>query len=104
MNRVAFKMKLDPGQAEEYKKRHDALWPELKKLIKDAGISHYSIFLDDESNVLFAVLDIQDIGQLSELPNHTIMKKWWAFMKDIMDTNADNSPVSKQLQELFYLD
>lgn len=103
MKRVAFKMKLHSGQAEEYKRRHNELWPDLKKLLKDSGISHYSIFLDDESNTLFAVLTIQEIGQLSELPSHTIMKKWWAFMYDIMDTNADNSPVSKQLQEVFYL-
>jgi L-rhamnose mutarotase len=104
MNRVAFKMKLHSGQAEEYKKRHNAIWPELKSLLKQAGISNYSIFLDEESNTLFAVMSIQAENKLSDLPNHSIMKKWWTFMNDIMDTNADNSPTSKQLQEVFYLD
>lgn len=104
MDRVAFKMKLHSGQAEEYKKRHNAIWPELKSLLKQAGISNYSIFLDEETNTLFAVMSIKAENKLSDLPNHSIMKKWWTFMNDIMDTNADNSPTSKKLQEVFYLD
>ena len=103
MQRVAFKMKLFKGSEEEYKRRHDALWPELKTLLKEAGIKDYSIFLDEETNALFGFLTISDISQLDELPKHPVMKKWWAFMKDIMETNEDNSPVNISLKEVFYL-
>ena len=103
MKRVAFKMKLFKGSEEEYKKRHDALWPELKTLLKETGIEDYSIFLDEETNILFGVLKTKDPLNLDELPKHPVMKKWWAHMKDIMDSNPDNSPVSVPLKEVFYL-
>ena len=103
MKRVAFKMKLLRGCEEEYKKRHDALWPELKILLKETGIEGYSIFLDEETNVLFGVLKIKNPLKLDELPKHPVMKKWWAHMKDIMESNPDNSPVSVPLKEVFYL-
>jgi len=102
MQRIAFKMKLYKGFEEEYKKRHDALWPELSALLKDAGIKEYSIFLDESSNDLFAYLTVTDSEELDSLPTYPIMKKWWAYMKDIMETNADDSPVSKPLKEVFY--
>ena len=103
MPRVAFKMKLFKGCEEEYKRRHNALWPELEILLKQAGIKEYSIFLDEEINTLFGYLTIKDVTQLDELPNHPVMKKWWAYMKDIMETNEDNSPVNISLKEVFYL-
>ena len=103
MARVAFKMKLFKGFEEEYRKRHDILWPELEQLLKTTGISEYSIFLDDETNFLFGVLKIDDPKALDNLPGQPVMKKWWAYMKDIMETNDDNSPVSIPLKEVFYL-
>jgi L-rhamnose mutarotase len=103
MPRVAFKMKVFKGCEEEYKRRHDALWPELEALLKEAGIKDYSIFLDDETNILFGYLTIDDKTKLDELPNQPVMKKWWAYMKDIMETNKDNSPVNMPLKEVFYL-
>jgi L-rhamnose mutarotase len=103
MPRIAYKMKLFKGCEDEYKKRHDALWPELKILLKQTGIKEYSIFLDEETNYLFAYFFIEDVSKLSDLPMETVMKKWWAFMKDIMETNDDNSPVSIPLKEVFYL-
>src|SRR4051812_3421006 len=103
MHRVAFKMKLFKGKEDEYKKRHDAIWPELKSLLKATGIEDYSIFLDEETNVLFGVLNIEDPGKLDELPDHPVMKKWWNHMKDIMETNEDGSPVSVRMSEVFYL-
>ena len=103
MQRVAFKMKLLKGFEQEYKKRHDALWPELKSLLKKTGIKDYSIFLDEETNILFAYLTIDDVLKLNDLPNEAIMKKWWDYMKDIMETNEDNSPVNISLKEVFYL-
>src|SRR4029078_3764474 len=103
MQRVAFKMKLFKGKEDEYKKRHDAIWPELKSLLKTTGIEDYSIFLDEETNDLFGVLKIEDLMKLDELPNHPVMKKWWSYMKDIMATNEDESPVSVRMSEVFYL-
>lgn len=103
MHRVAFRMKLFPGKAAEYKRRHDELWPELKTLLKDAGISEYSIFLDEETNSLFAVLNVMDPKDLDSLPAQEVMQKWWKYMADIMETNDDYSPVSISLQEVFYL-
>ncbi len=103
MQRVAFKMKLFKGFEEEYKKRHEKLWPELKSLLKKTGVKDYSIFFDEETNALFAYLTIDDAVKLNDLPNETIMKKWWGYMKDIMETNEDNSPVNISLKEVFYL-
>ena len=103
MARVAFKMKLFKGLEEEYKKRHDALWPELEELLKKTGNSEYSIFLDPETNSLFGILKIDDPKALDNLPEQPVMKKWWAYMKDIMESNPDNSPVSIPLNEVFYL-
>jgi L-rhamnose mutarotase len=103
MNRIAFKMKLFPGLKEEYKKRHDEIWPELVALLKDTGISEYSIFLDEETNSLFGVLKAEDAKELDNLPSHAVMQKWWAYMGDIMESNPDNSPVSVPLNEVFYM-
>jgi L-rhamnose mutarotase len=103
MQRVGFKMKLFDGCEDEYKKRHDAIWPDLKILLKETGVQDYSIFLDAETNTLFGVLKIENALKLEELPNHPVMKKWWAYMKDIMESNPDNSPVSFPLKEIFYL-
>jgi len=103
MSRVAFTMKLFKGCEEEYKRRHDELWPELETLLKEAGIKDYSIFLDEETNILFGYLTIDDKRKLDELPAHPVVQKWWAYMKDIMETNEDNSPVNIPLKEVFYL-
>lgn len=103
MHRVGFKMKLFDGCEDEYKKRHDAIWAELKTLLKETGIEDYSIFLDKETNILFGVLKIENPLKLDELPNHPVMKKWWAYMKDMMESNPDMSPVSIPLKEVFYL-
>src|ERR1700740_1966418 len=103
MQRVAFKMKLFKGKETEYKKRHDTIWNELKDLLKQAGIKNYSIFLDEETSYLFAHLTIDDVTKLDELPDEPVMKKWWSYMKDIMETNEDSSPVTIPLREVFYL-
>ena len=96
-------MQLHKGQEAEYKKRHEILWPDLEALLKTSGISEYSIFLDETTNSLFGVLKAADLAALDNLPNNEVMQKWWAFMKDIMDSNSDNSPVSIPLTEVFYL-
>lgn len=103
MERIAFKMKLLPGYAEEYKKGHDEIWPRLVILLKETGISDYSIFLDEETNVLFAVLKVDRVADLNKLPQNLAMREWWEFMGDIMEINPDNSPLSTPLKDVFYL-
>lgn len=103
MQKLAFKMKLFPGKEAEYKKRHDEIWPELVDLLHQNGISDYSIFLDEETLSLFGVLNIDDATAMNLLPESPIMKKWWAYMADIMESNPDNSPVSISLKDVFYM-
>lgn len=103
MQRVAFKMKLHPGKEAAYKKRHDEIWPELKALLKETGIAEYSIFLDEETNWLFGVLQIENKTNLDLLPQQEVMQRWWRHMADIMETAPDHSPISIPLKEVFYL-
>ncbi len=104
MQRASFKMQLKPGFEAEYKKRHDEIWPALSQLLTEAGISDYSIFLDEETLTLFAVQKLSDDHTADDLPAQPIMKKWWAYMADIMDSNPDNSPVVVPLKEVFHMD
>ena len=104
MEQIAFRMMLNPGQAEKYRRRHDEIWPELVSLLHETGISDYSIFLDPETNALFAVLRRTDHHTMDALPDHAVMQRWWAFMGDIMATNPDGSPVVIPLQPVFHLD
>ncbi|WP_229203198.1 L-rhamnose mutarotase [Dyadobacter jejuensis] len=103
MKTVAFKMQLHPGQVEEYKKRHDEIWPELVRLLKESGVVDYSIFLDEETNTLFALQKQTGEGSSQDLGQTEIVQKWWKYMSDIMDTNPDHSPVSRPLERVFYL-
>ena len=103
MQQLAFEMKLMKGYEVEYQRRHSAIWPELVELLKVNGISEYHIYLNEQSLSLFGVLKIHDPIKLEELPHHPVMKKWWAYMKDIMETNPDNSPVSIPLINVFHL-
>jgi L-rhamnose mutarotase len=100
---IAFRMKLFPGKAAEYRKRHDEIFPELAQALKDAGVSDYSIWLDPESNHLFGVLTRADHHTMDGLPDTEIVKRWWAFMADIMATDADNVPVQIPLKKVFHL-
>lgn len=104
MKRVAFKMYLKPGFEDEYEKRHREIWPEVEKMIKDSGVCDYSIFWDKETNILFAVQKTSEDTGSQDLGTEEIIQKWWAYMKDIMETNPDNSPISKPLREVFYLE
>ena len=104
MQKIAFSMQLKPGFQEEYKKRHDEIWPELSSLLSQVGIRDYSIFLDEESNRLFAVHYLSESNEISTLPQTEIMKKWWAYMGDIMEVNPDNSPLVKPLKMVFHMD
>lgn len=104
MEKIAFKMKLKPGFKNEYRERHNKLWPEIKELLKENGISDYSIFFDEETNSLFAVEKIDDRTALKDLSSEPAIRKWWDSLADIMDVNADNSPVISKLEMVFHLD
>ena len=104
MIRNAFKMKLKPGCEAEYKKRHDEIWPELSKELTEAGVFDYSIYLDEESLTLFAFQRLAEGNTADNLPNTEIVKKWWAYMADLMETNPDHSPVASPLREVFHMD
>lgn len=103
MEKYAFRMRLNPGMAAEYTARHDAIWPELVTLLKDAGVSDYSIHLDEENDLLFGVLWRTDDHRMADLPSHPVMQKWWAHMADIMETRADNEPVAVRLKTVFHM-
>ncbi|MDR0711416.1 MAG: L-rhamnose mutarotase [Prevotellaceae bacterium] len=103
MKRVAFKMKLKPGFKQEYIKRHSEVWPEIAALIKRSGVSDYSIFLDEETNILFGVQKVSGDVSSQGLGAEEIQQKWWSYMSDIMEVNPDSSPISIPLEEVFYL-
>jgi L-rhamnose mutarotase len=96
-------MKLKPGCKDEYKRRHEQLWPELKQVLQDAGIYDYAIFLDEETHTLFATQKVSGVHGSQDLAVNEIVQRWWAYMAGIMETNPDNSPVTRVLEEVFYL-
>ncbi|WP_343673815.1 L-rhamnose mutarotase [Chitinophaga sp.] len=102
--KIAFKMYLKPGYKEEYRRRHAAIWPELKQLLKESGVSDYTIFLDEATNTLFAVQQQSGEQSSQELGTTEVVKRWWAYMADIMETNADQSPLSHPLEPVFHMD
>lgn len=103
MEKYAFRMRLNPGMAEEYRRRHDAIWPELVALLHAAGVSDYSIHLDPETNLLFGVLWRKEDHGMDALPDHPVMRRWWAHMADIMEVKPDNEPVAVPLVPMFHL-
>ena len=104
MKRSAFKMKLKPGFEDEYKKRHDEIWPELSRKLAEAGVSDYSIFLDPETLILIAVQKLADDHTTDRLPDDPLVRQWWDHMADIMETHPDRSPVCIPLTEVFHAD
>ncbi len=97
-------MQLKPGAQEEYKRRHDQIWPELKAELRKSGISDYSIYLDHETLRLFAIQRLADDETSGLLPQSPIVREWWEMMKDLMETNPDNSPKIWPLTEMFHMD
>ena len=104
MIREAGIMFLNEGAAEEYEKRHNAIWAELVDEIKKHGGRNYSIFLNKETNQLFSYLEIENEELWNSRAGSEITKKWWDYMADIMETNPDNSPKSRPINEDFHLD
>ena len=103
MEKYAFRMRLNPGCEDEYRKRHNAIWPELVALLKEAGVSDYSIHLDRETGLLFGVLWRTKDHGMEALPETEVMQRWWAHMADIMETHSDNEPVALPLETVFHM-
>lgn len=103
MEQIGFRMQLNEGQVQEYKQRHDDIWPDLVRLLKEAGISDYSIFLHEDTNSLFAVLRRTNDHTMDSLPLEPVMQRWWAHMADIMATGENNEPVVEPLERLFHM-
>lgn len=104
MVRKAFVMSVYPGKEEEYKKRHNPIWKELEDEIRRHGGRNYSIFLDRKTGTLFAYIELENEQLWEKIAETQVCKKWWAYMKEIMPSNPDNSPVSRDLEEVFHID
>lgn len=104
MIRKAFLMKVNAGAHEEYERRHSPIWADLQAVLKRHGVSNYSIFLQRETGQLFGYAEIESEELWRKIAETDECRRWWAFMKDLMPTNADNSPVSENLREVFHLD
>ena len=104
IRRDAFKMFLKPGFKDEYQRRHAAIFPELKQLLTETGVRNYSIYLDEDTNVLYAYQEVEGDQGSQDLGANPIVQRWWAYMADIMETNPDNSPVSIPIPEMFHMD
>lgn len=99
----AFRMQLKPGALPEYRRRHDAIWPELATLLTDAGIGDYRIFADPETGALFAILTLAADNRRESLPHEPVMRRWWDFMADLMEVEPGNQPVEWPLEQVFHL-
>ena len=97
-------MKLKPGFEAEYKKRHDELWPEMATALRGAGVSDFSIFLDEQTLTLFAVRKLSDPGKLEHVARLPVVRKWWDYMAPLMEVHPDNAPKEWPLTEVFHLD
>jgi L-rhamnose mutarotase len=104
MIRKAFVMQVNPDRHAEYERRHNPIWPELAATLKSHGAHNYSIFLDRATNQLFAYVEIEDEARWNSIAQTAICKKWWAHMREIMPSNPDNSPISKELDQVFHLE
>jgi L-rhamnose mutarotase len=103
MNTRAFRMKLKPGTVDEYRRRHDEIWPELTALLEGAGIHDYSIFLDEETLHLFAVLKLRADHDIDSLPEQPVMRRWWDYMADLMEVEQGNRPKEWPLTPMFHM-
>jgi L-rhamnose mutarotase len=104
MIRKAFVFQLKPGCREEYERRHNPIWPELAAVLREHGARNYSIFCHEESGKLFGYVEIEDEARWRAVAQTQVCRRWWGYMKDLMETNADNSPVAVELEKVFHLD
>lgn len=103
MIRKAFVMQVDPDKHDEYRRRHNPIWPDLEATLKTHGVLSYSIFLDPVSSRLFAYAEIEDEARWASIAETEVCRRWWAHMQEIMPTNPDGSPVARDLFEVFHI-
>ena len=105
-NKIAYTMKLKPGTADEYKRRHDEVWPEVLELLRQHGFTDYSIFVDEESSTLFAVYKPSSLDTASNdaISHSEIIQRWWAYMADIVEFKEDKTPATQALKMVFHMD
>lgn len=104
MLRKAFRMSVHPGQELEYERRHRPIWPELEQTLIRHGVTTYSIYLDPETRDLFGYVEIRDEQQWTDIAATDIARRWWSYMRDLMPSNADNSPITRELREVFHIE
>ena len=104
MIRKAFVMQVNPDAHQEYQQRHNPIWPELETVLKEHGAHHYAIYLDKQRHLLFATVAIESEERWAAVANTEVCQRWWQYMSDVMPANPDNSPVSSELSEVFYLE
>ncbi|AWV44060.1 L-rhamnose mutarotase [Hafnia alvei] len=103
MIRKAFVMQVNPDAHAEYQRRHSPIWPELEAELKAHGAHNYSIFLDEKRHLLFGFVEIESEARWNAVAQTETCQRWWKHMADVMPSNADNSPVTDELNEVFYL-
>ena len=102
--RLAFTMLVDPGQATEYEARHNPIWPELENTLIGHGVKTYSIFLERATGMLFAYAEIEDLDKWQAIASTEVCQRWWRYMAPLMAVNADHSPKTTNLDEVFHLE
>lgn len=96
-------MAVSPGKAEEYKRRHNPIWPELAQVLKQHGASNYSIFYHASTRQLFGYVEVADGARWEEIGQSEVCLRWWKYMSEIMPANPDGSPASAALHEIYHL-
>ena len=104
MVRKAFLMTLKQGQQDEYERRHNPIWPELQETLRKHGVRNYSIFLNKNTDQLFLYAEIDSEELWQQIAETEACRRWWTHMKDVMFTNADDSPATVVLDEVFHLE
>lgn len=104
MIRKAFRMSVNAGAAKEYERRHNPIWKDLEEALLDHGVGTYSIFLDPESHDLFGYVEVESDDLWARVAATDVGRRWWRHMRDLMPTNGDDSPVSRDLREIFHLE
>mgnify|MGYP001474101645 CR=1 FL=1 len=104
MIRRSFRMTLKEGKIEEYKKKHDEVWPEITDALTNAGVTNYSIYYDEKDNTLIEYMELKDNNTFDNLEDLGILKKWNIYMKDLLVTKSQEeaTPVVNELVEVFH--
>jgi L-rhamnose mutarotase len=102
--RKAFRMSVHAGEAVEYERRHNPIWRELQDTLIRHGVRTYSIYLDPHTNDLFAYVELNSEAQWAAVAHTDVCRRWWRFMSEVMPANPDDSPISRELREVFHIE